>query len=381
MSRFFVSDPRGPRMSVSAMFGANGVLFGIWASRIPDFVERFTIPSGLLGLLLLCIAGGAIVSFPIAGTLSDRYGAAATTRILSALQALALVCLALAPNLWLLAAALVFFGASMGAMDVTMNAWGSEVERAVARPVMPMFHAMFSLGAGLGAASGYGAVSAGLTIGAHFLLLGPAVTAIALLLASAPWDSVRSERSKALFVMPKGALVLVGLIALGSALGEGAMADWSAVFLDQATEATTAQAALGYAVFSAAMVLTRLAGGSLIGRLGAVRATRMSGVLAFAGVVILILSGSLLPALAGLALMGVGYAVVVPLAFSRAAAEPGIGAGQAIASVATLCYGGMLLGPPLIGFIAEAAGLRAAFGLLAVLALMIVALAEALGRR
>jgi MFS family permease len=376
-----VPDPRSPVIAVSAMFALNGALFGTWASRIPDFVERFAIPSGLLGLLLLCLAGGAILSFPLAGALSDRFGAATLTRAMAAFYGVALACLALSPSIWLLTASLLLFGMGHGAMDVAMNAWGAEVERGRGRHLMPMFHAMFSLGAGLGAASGYGALSAGFGVAPHFLLLGGLLTVGALGLASGRWESVRTPRSGVAFALPRGHLVAVGLIAFACSLGEGAMADWSAVFLDRATEASAAQAALGYAAFSVTMVVTRLSGGILIAALGAGRAARISGAFAFVGITIVMLSTQLVPALAGFALLGVGYAVIMPLAFSRAAAEPGVGAGRAIAGVATLGYGGMLLGPPVIGFLAELTSLRLSFLLLAVLSALSIAFGGVLQSR
>jgi MFS family permease len=129
------------------------------------------------------------------------------------------------------------------------------------------------------------------------------------------------------------------------------------------------------------MVVTRLSGGILIAALGAGRAARISGAFAFVGITIVMLSTQLVPALAGFALLGVGYAVIMPLAFSRAAAEPGVGAGRAIAGVATLGYGGMLLGPPVIGFLAELTSLRLSFLLLAVLSALSIAFGGVLQSR
>ena len=167
-------------------------------------------------------------------------------------------------------------------------------------------------------------------------------------------------------------------LADGIGDGEGAMADWSAVFLATVVGASEAQAALGYAVFSAAMVLARLAGDQVVRRLGPVTSARISGLLAAGGALTALLGGSFGVALAGFGLMGVGYAIVFPLAFSRAANDGEIPPGSAIASVATLAYGGMLVGPPAIGFIAAMTSLTHAFGLIAVLALAIVPLATSL---
>lgn len=365
--------------AVSAAFAFNGFLFGVWASRVPTFKDRFDLDPGTLGLLLLALAGGAILSFPFAGSLSERWGTDRLTVRCAVAYGPSLLCLALAPNIYLLGAALFAFGALHGAMDVAMNGWGARVEAALQRSTMSIFHALFSLGAGLGAASGFLAIELGLGPVAHFggvavfggaaalFLMGPAQE------KSTPADI--GAAAKPLLVLPSGALLLVGLIAFSVAIGEGAMADWSAVFLHSVIGATEAQAALGYAAFSVTMVLTRLCGGALVERFGPVVTTRLSGVIACAGLMIVLGTDLFHVALAGFALVGVGYAVVMPLVFSRAAADPVIRPGPAIASVATLSYGGMLLGPPVVGFLAQVTDLRLSFAALALLALLAVILA------
>ncbi len=370
---------RTPRVAVGAMFLLAGSLFGTWASRIPAFVEHFRLSEDRLGLLLLCIALGAIIAFPFAGRLSDRIGANQASRRMAGLYIVALGAVACAPTVWSLGAFLVLFGAALGGLDVAMNAWGAEVEQRHGRPIMSSFHAMFSLGTGLGAATGYVAVWMGKGVVSHFLLNGAVFGAAALSLALVPWSSrvSRGRRGKA-FALPSGALVLVGLAAFCASVGEGAIADWSAVFLYTVTEVSEAQAALGYAVFSIAMVIMRLAGDWAIQRLGPVTSARLSGLTAALGVVIVVLGPTLPLVLVGFAIMGFGYAVVAPLTFSRAAMEPGPSPGQAIASVATLNYGGMLVGPPLIGFVAKASSLPTAFVLLGALSIAITALGASL---
>ena len=186
---------------------------------------------------------------------------------------------------------------------------------------------------------------------------------------------VEGGDSAPLFAWPSGALMLVGLVAFSSSMGEGAMADWSAVFLRETADATEANAALGYAVFSLMMVLTRLAGGLIVERIGPHGTTRASSATACLGLLVAIAGGSVPTVIFGFALMGIGYAVVMPLVFSRAASDPKVPAGPAIASVATLGYGGMLLGPPIIGFVAQFTGMRLSFLVLVALALLAMTLA------
>jgi MFS family permease len=367
---------RTPWRAVSAMFILNGGLFGIWASRVPAIVEKFDLSPERLGWLLFCIAGGAILAFPIAGYFSDKMGAAKFTKRIAVIYVVALWCLALSPTLPILAVSLLLFGATHGGMDVAMNAWAAEAEKRIGRSVMSSFHAMFSLGAGLGALSGYFAVNGDISIALHFTVTATILAAFTLTFSTIPWTSEQSTKGGGLFAIPKGALALVGLIALGASMGEGAMADWSAVFLNTVTNATEAQAALGYAVFSSAMVIARLFGGAIVTRFGPAQSARLSGAFAFCGVILAVLSGQMALTFIGFALMGLGYAAIFPLAFSRAASDPHIRPGLAIASVATLGYGGLLLGPPLIGMLAAATSLRLAFLVLALLAAQIILLAR-----
>ncbi|QQA42393.1 MFS transporter [Pelagovum pacificum] len=372
-----MSELRTPRRAVAAMFMLNGSLLGAWASRVPAFVEKFGVSERSLGLLLLCLALGAIVAFPFAGGLSDRLGADRLTRILGAAFTVLICLLPVAPTVGLLGLVLFLCGMTFGAMDVSMNAWAAEVERHLKKPIMSSFHALFSLGSGLGAGSGWIAAATGTGTLPHFLILAVIAGPLALWVAQVPWNSSRGASGPA-FALPKGPLVLVGLFAFCSSLGEGSMVDWSAVLLQSVYGATEAQAALGYAAFSVTMVATRLAGDRITTALGPVNAGRICGSVAVVGALVVIFGGSLATALLGFALLGVGFAVVVPLAFSRAANDPFVPPGQAIAGVATLGYGGLLIGPPAIGFIAEATSLPTAFGLVAVLSVCIVLLAPTL---
>lgn len=361
--------------AIAAMFALNGALFGLWASRIPAFKASHDLSHAGLGALLLLLAGGAICAFPLAGRLADRYGAARVTKRFAAIKILALLALAAAPNVATLALALFTFGAIHGGMDVTMNAWGAEVERWAKRPQMSSFHAMWSLGAGLGAASGFAAISLGASPLLHFALIGVPLAAGLFWLGHIPWHSVvapttPNSEAKPTFSLPKGPLVLVGLLTFGAAMGEGAIADWSAVYLVDTGGAPENWAAMGYAVFSAAMVVMRLLGDRITSATSPQSAARVSGLVAALGAVLTVVFPTPAMMLTGFVLMGFGYALVFPLAFSRAANDPHVSPGRALASTATFGYGGILLGPPLIGFVANATSLRVSFGLLVALALM-----------
>lgn len=367
-------------LAITAAFMVNGAFYGIWAARIPAVAKEFSLDHNDLGLLLLLLALGAIMCFPIAGRMADRHGAPLVTRVLTVGKALSMLGLALSPNVWTLAGSLFVFGASHGGMDVAMNAWASDVERVAKRTWMPSFHAMWSFGAGLGALSGFFAVSADLSYGVHFLITAALVPLFGFWGMNIPWQSKPSTQQgkTPLFPIPRGMLLLVGIFAFCTTLGEGAMADWSAIYMIEVTMAEEHIAPMGLAVFSATMVAMRLLGGVVIAKVGATRAGIGSGLLATLGTGTVVFAGSVPAAMIGFSLMGFGYALAMPIAFSRAGNDPNTPPAQAIASVATLGYGGILLGPPIIGFLSELVSLRGAFGVLLFLAVVMLILAPAI---
>lgn len=373
---------RNPRWrAVSAAFFFNGLIIGSWASRIPAFKAGFDLGPASLSLLLLALAGGALLAFPIGGMLTEKYGAAKITFWALALAMPLLMWVGWAPSLVSFAISLMALGAVIGAMDVAMNGWAAEVETASGRAIMPIFHAIFSIGAGIGAICGYGAVKLGAAPLTQYALIGLPLWAIAVAVVwpqSHDAPPAASDTKAPLLAIPKGALAFVGLIGFAFTLTEGAMIDWSGIYLEDILRTTEAQAALGLAVFNTVMVITRLAGEQLIRRFGAVRLAQISSGLAALGLITVVLSPSLAVALSGFGLVAVGCANIFPLCMTRAANDPHIRPGPGIASVATLIYGGILIGPPLVGFIAEAVGLQASFLVLAALCFSVIGFAPKL---
>ena len=366
--------------AIMAMFFFSGGVFGLWAARIPSFVDKFDLSPGQLGVLLLLIAGGAIVAFPVAGRWVDRWGARSASLMFMCVVTVIAALLPLMPNVWLFGATLLVLGASFGAKDVAMNAWGAEVEKRMERAVMSGFHASFSLGGALGALSGYWALQMDMGIALHFWLALVVMVIICGPLVYIPWDSKKSApQGKAqLFAIPKGALLLVGIVGFSSALGEGAMIDWSALIMHDLKGADAATAARAVTAFSVAMVVTRLSGSVIIRLAGPVGTVRLSAVMAFCGGLTVLFAPNISMSLIGFCLFGLGYAMIVPLAFSRAANDPDVSAGVGIASVATLTYGGMLMGPPIIGAVAELTSLAGGLWLLIALSLVTFSFAGAL---
>lgn len=373
---------RTPWRAVAAAFALNGLLFGTWAARVPAVKEMLGLDDGQLGVLLLMIGLGAVVSFPFAGRYADMKGAQrATIWILGGL-ALSLLLIALAPSAILTGVALFLFGLCYGGSDVTMNSWGTEVEKHLGRSVISSLHAMWSVGAGAGALLSYAALQMNLSVAAHFTvaaIFGAVVLGPFMMIQ---WTSQIHEARKGdpWIALPRGSLLLLGLIAFAGAICEGAVSDWSAVYLRDAIRVPQSQATLGFGVFSVAMVCTRLCADAVVTRIGPRRVTLYSAVSILVGIALIIAFDTLSTSLAGFAFMGVGIAAIMPLTFSRAAIDPKMPPGQGIAAVATLRYAAMFIGPPAIGFISDTASLRTAYALLAVLAILIAILSPVLSR-
>lgn len=392
------------RRAVSWLFLLNGMLFGTWVSRIPMVQERHELTHGALGVALLGMALGALVAMPLSGWASARLGSRRVAAFWTVVYAGVLPCLAFAPGVLWLKLGLFLFGAGHGGLDVAMNGQAVLVERRYHRPIMSTFHALFSAGGLAGAAMGAGMAWLEVPVETHFLtvaaLLGGTVMLIALRpllpddrVERAGGEEVSSNDEALATPVPaksglasipaadRRRLIALGVLAFCIMMGEGAMADWSGLFLKQVAGAGDGLASAGYAAFSLAMMLGRFTGDSLTLRLGPERLVRGSGVLAAAGLLLALITAHPYAAVLGFAAVGAGFATVIPQVFSAAGRVKETSPGLALAAVTTLGYGGFLLGPPLIGFVAEGIGLRGALGLVVLTSMCAVALAAALQAR
>lgn len=351
-------------ISVSFVFIFNGLLFGTWASRIPKINELFNFSEMGLSALLLLLAAGAISSFPIAGRLTDKIDASRLSMWLCILYPIPFVLIGLSDSVTLLAISLFLFGWIHGAMDVSMNAWGTEIEGEGEKTLMPFFHAMFSFGAGVGAASGILAAALNIELFFHFIIVSLVAIPVYVWVRKNSNKQVRiatKNESKQTFSFPRGKLLLVALVAFSCALGEGAMADWASVYMFSEVNSSHAQAALAYTIFSIFMVLTRLGGQRIIKVLGVVNTVKTCAISSMIGAILLVTVTNTQISYFAFALLGIGYAIIMPLAFSKAAKINKENTGTAIAGIAMFAYGGMLLGPVLIGVLAELSSLKSAF--------------------
>lgn len=368
--------PFGARCAVATIFAINGILGATWASRIPAVQQHLHLSPSELGIALFGGAVGALTSMNVAGYLASRFGSSIVTVVAGLLFCGSVPLLALAPSLPLLTAALACFGATTGSMDVAMNTQGVAVERRYGRPILTSFHAFFSIGGLAGA--GLGGVAAGHGVGVlpHFGTVA-VLCALVLLGVSRFLLPARTDAggSKIALAWPAGALLALGVVAFCSVVGEGAMADWSAVYLLHSVGTGAATAAGGYAAFSLLMAAGRFLGGSLTARFGPVIMVRFGALIA-AGGLSLALGVQWTPlALVGFGLVGAGFSVIFPITLSAAGRVHGVPSGTAIAAVATCGYVGYLVGPPMIGFLAQASSLRLALAVIVALSLVAAKLA------
>jgi MFS family permease len=363
------------RAAVLGIFFLSGFGFASWAVRIPAVQERLGLGEGLLGVALLSMAAGSLVSMPLAGCLVPRLGSRPVVGATALASYLALPLLALAPSLALLIAALAFAGASAGSLDVSMNAQAVAVEKEHGRPIMSSFHAAFSLGGLAGAAAGGAVASLGIGVMPH--LAGVAVLSVAslVLVYRLMLQADGGEGGGPAFARPTRALAGLGVISFCVLLGEGAMADWSAVYLKGTLETGPGLAAAGFAAFSAAMVAGRLFGDRLTAHFGPVALVRSGAVVSAVGLGVSLAVAHPAGALVGFACAGLGFSIIFPVALSTAGRAKGASTGPAIAAVATAGYFGFLVGPPSIGFVAEAMGLGVALYIVVALSATIVVLA------
>ncbi|MGA5423286.1 MFS transporter [Streptomyces lavendulocolor] len=362
------------RTALTLFFALDGFLFAGWVVRIPAIKQQTGASTGDLGLALLGVSAGAVVTMTLTGRLCRRFGSHPVTVASAVLLSLSIALPALTHSAGALGLVLLVFGTAYGGINVAMNSAAVDLVAALRRPVMPTFHAAFSLGGMLGAGLG-GLVAGGLSPAAHLAgltLAGLALTAAAgpvLLRSPSPAAREAVGVRKPAPGRPDGRsrrlVTVFGVIALCTAYGEGALADWGALHLEQDLHAHPGLAAAGYSLFALAMTAGRLSGTALLERLGQTRTLVAGGATAAAGMLLGALAPTVWLALAGFAVTGLGLANIFPVAVARAGAVAGAGG---VAAASTLGYGGMLIGPPTIGFLADWSSLPVALTTVAVLA-------------
>ncbi len=348
------------------VFLVHGLLFATWVSRIPAVKAALGLNNAVLGLTLLSSAAGAVLAIPFAGKFVSRYGSRRITSISSVTFCFSLVLPGFAVNAATLAAALFAFGATAAVMDVSMNAQGIEVERRLGKPTMSRFHGMFSLGGMVSAGVGGFVASHDIRPVTHFgvsaLIYLLTIIVVAPLLLETHDRVQAKQQKKQLRKIPR-ALLALSAIGFCILLSEGAIADWTAVYLRQVLDAGAGTAAAGYSVFSAAMATFRFLGDLITSRLGPERTVRTGGQVAAGGMMWALIAQSPAWAMPGFAAAGAGLSVIIPLVFGGGGRVESVSPGAGIATVTGLGYIGFIVGPPAIGFASQVFTLRYALGL------------------
>jgi predicted MFS family arabinose efflux permease len=368
------------RLATRLAFLVAGFGVACWAPLVPFAKQRLGVDDGTLGLLLLCIGLGSVIAMVVTGALSARYGSKPIIVVAGVGLAIALPLLTVASTSFTLAMALLAFGAFLGSLDVAMNIHAVDVERAEGRPLMSGFHALFSVGGFIGSTVMTFLLSLHLgtfasTLPCAALMLVAIVTARPRLLVS-----VRASEGP-LFAVPRGIVLLLAALAAITFLVEGALLDWSALLITGKGLVSAARGGLGYLFFSIAMTAGRFAGDALTARIGDRATVFWGGLLAIAGFVVLLLAPMVTLAMGGFVLIGLGASNVVPVLFRRAGAQHAMPSALAVAAITTMGYAGQLVGPAGVGMIAKAAGLPAAFWVLAALLCSVPACARLATRR
>jgi predicted MFS family arabinose efflux permease len=373
----------GTRWASRAQFFSSGFIFATWGVHVPTVKAHYGIDEAQLGLALLAAGAGAMFGLTSAGRWIGRHGPRRMAAVCGCVYALLLAGLIAMPGYFALLALLAAFGLVTSVFDVAINTEAAQLELHGGKPLMSGMHGMFSLGGMAGAASGSAALAAGLGAQAHLLWVAAAMTlAVAassthmLPRPSTPSDAAPVDQK---FRLPRGALAVLGVLAALGLIAEGAIYDWSVLYMQQELDSPQKQAALAYASFSAAMAAARFGGDAMRARFTPVALLRGSGLLAAAAMTLVLLTDLPWLALIGFAGVGVGFANVVPILFGASARVPGIEPATGIAAVSAVAYLGFMAGPAVIGLLARASSLTAALYVVVVFAVALAASARLTG--
>ena len=356
------------RIATSIFFFIAGLTFSTWASRIPAIQAKLELSDAGLGAVLFALPAGLMTSLPVSGWLVSRFGSRPMVIVGSVFYPLILLLLASSTSVLQLVLSLFSFGIMGNLINIAMNTQAVGVETLYGRSVMASFHGLWSLAGFTGAVVGTFFVSRGLPPIIHFSIVSGVCVLLVILSYkfTLPHDIGHRQRQKA-FVKPDKKILLLGMIAFCCLVNEGAMSDWSGVYFKNIVKAPASLITLGYVAFTSTMALGRFVGDSLVTKFGIKRMLQISGSVITSGLLLAVIFPYLATATAGFFLVGFGVSSVVPIVYGLAGKSTTMSAGAALAAVSTIGFLGFLIGPPLIGFIAQAISLRWSFTLIAIL--------------
>ncbi|MEO6408775.1 MAG: MFS transporter [Burkholderiaceae bacterium] len=378
MTAVAAAAPPAALRSARLQFAALGMVAGTWGAHIPSVQQAHGLNAARLSLVLFAAALGCVATLWFAGAAVARFGIRRCARV-AALSMTSMLALALVvPGLAALMLCALLLGAGMAMFDVCINCEGAELERSGGRRVMSQLHGLWSVGAMTGALAAAALFAAGVApriqLGALALTIG---ATLLVATRSMPGVITQGDAAAPRRTWPTPALWLIGALVFAGMTAEGAMHDWTVLYLAQERHLAPSPAAIGYAVFSVAMALARFAGDALRERVGDTRLIVAGALLAASSMTLVLIAPALALAFAGLALVGAGVAPIAPILYNAAARRGGTQPAAAIAAVTAIGYGGLMLGPPLVGVIAQSASLTLALAV----AVIGPALALAVGAR
>lgn len=358
--------------SLPVVFALFGLIMGSWAGRIPALAAGVNVSHAALSMVLLCGGLGAVISYPISSFLMARFGARKTIMIAGLALLCVLVAIGMAPDVSRLMMAVLMLGITASTFDVAMNSAAARREKQSGKSEMSRLHGLCCAGGLVGATLGSLMASMKIAPATHFLMLaGPLAVVLWLAVNLLEADEVGEKVEKKKFALPRGPLVLLGLLGFFGSMAEGSIADWSGVFLKEHFGASDGLAPLALSSFSMMMLMSRMVGDKMKERYGAKRLVTLGALVAASGLFFAVLAPNAYISLGGFAIAGVGLALVFPFVFSAAGAQ----GPAALAAVASMAYSGSLMGPPAIGAVAHFVGMQAAIAYVGGLSLVIAMVA------
>jgi MFS family permease len=356
------------RMAVAAFYFCLGLCFASWASRIPDIKTKLHLSEAGLGSILLALPIGQLIMMPISGRLVTKYGSRTVLSVSILLYALELTNLGWVSQGWQLALALFVFGVVGNMCNIAVNTQGVLAEKIYNRPIMASFHGAWSLAGFSGALIGLLMMNLKMEPRQHFFIVIALVLVVVVMARKylIPGTSAPAEKKK-FFSKPDGTLVQLGLIAFCCMATEGTMFDWSGVYFKEVVKAPASLVIVGYASFMVMMATGRFTADKIIAKIGRKKMLQLSGILILSGLLMAVIFPYVITATIGFLIVGFGVSAVVPTIYSAAAATSKVAPGMAIAAVSSVSFFGFLMGPPLIGYIAQLASLRYSFAVVALL--------------
>jgi MFS family permease len=366
------------RIALGALFFFMGICFASWAARIPDIQTKFQLSEGQLGTILLCLPIGSMLGLPIAGWSVHRYGSRRVILICSFAYALTLPLIGLSPSTWTIALVLMGFGMLGNIMNISLNTQAIGLENQLGKSILASFHGIWSMAGFTGAGVGAGMIFLNFSPAAHYVVV--ALLSVVLILLSQKFvindKPAEGEEGGLVLRKPDALLLRVGLISFLGMMAEGCMFDWSGVYFKKIVEAEPQYVSLGYVCFMGAMASGRFVTDKASNRFGKVPVLQVSGLLIFFGLLLSVVFPSLFTAAIGFLMVGAGVASIVPVSYGIAGRSKLYTPSVALALVSTISFFGFLVGPPLIGFVAELFDLKVSFALIGINGLGILLLSS-----